>query len=115
MAKLNGWKRLGIVASFAWIIGAGLYAFNSASNRDLQYAQSLNLPCEHLLGLTPEQYEQAQSECGKNASDWIKKSYPYEWEEAAIVAFVPIPFGWAFTYFLLFLARWVKRGFVHSP
>jgi hypothetical protein len=33
-------------------------------------------------------------------------------EEAALVAFVPVPLGWGFAYLLFFLVRWVKRGFI---
>lgn len=116
MVKLNGWKRLGIIASFAWIIGAGLYALNSASNRDINYASSTSLRCESAQSpsLTPEQNDQILHSCDQASSDYLKKAYPYEWMEAAIVAFVPVPFGWAFAHLLFFLVRWVKRGFMSS-
>ena len=31
---------------------------------------------------------------------------------SACAAFIPVPLGWGFTYLILFLVRWVKRGFV---
>lgn len=71
--KLNGWKRIGIIASVVWILGAGL-----TSLAELDY-----------LAGTP-------------SSDW---------SAAAFVTFAPVPLGWGFVYLVLFLVRWVKRGF----
>jgi hypothetical protein len=65
--KINGWQRMGIIASVGWVLFTGL--------KFLQYWSKNDLP-------------------------WI-----------AIVVFVPIPLAWGAVYLVLFLIRWVRRGF----
>jgi hypothetical protein len=49
--------------------------------------------------------------CNKEANDSLASLYPGARLDAAIVAFVPVPLFWGFAYLILFLWRWVKRGF----
>jgi hypothetical protein len=56
--------------------------------------------------------EQLDRKCTKESEDYAVGALPRERLEAATVAFVPVPLGWGFTYLVLFLVRWVKRGFV---
>lgn len=65
--KINGWQRIGIIASVGWVLFA-VFKF---------------LPI------------------------WSKDDLP----AIAIVVFVPIPLAWGAVYLVLFLIRWVRRGF----
>jgi hypothetical protein len=37
------------------------------------------------------------------------------WSNVALVALVPVPFGWLALYALLVLGRWVRAGFMQTP
>jgi hypothetical protein len=76
MMKLNGWKRIGIIASVVWILGAGVYTYDSEMDRANDYITSTFLNCE---------------------SNWVGAGD-----------------AWGFAYLVLFIVRWVKRGFVQS-
>ena len=105
--KLSGWKRIGIVASVVWVIGAGIYTFQAASDEDMRVAGEITQVCSdshRVRGV-------ADNECLKRGEDYAVEMLPYEKLEAALVALVPVPFGWGFVYLVLFVVRWVKRGF----
>lgn len=108
MVRLSGWKRIGIVVSVAWILGMGIYTFITVDDDPLW------------LG-----YREAQAM--KGSPKWLLLHFhrafespgPYPpavspWPETVIVAFGTVLLGWGFAYFVLFLVRWVKRGFI-SP
>lgn len=65
--KINGWQRIGIIASVGWVLFASWKFLPIQSTNDLPLI--------------------------------------------AIVVFVPIPLAWGAIYLVLFLIRWVYRGF----
>jgi len=103
--KLNGWKRIGVVASAVWILGAGFYTLNTRMDSDAQTAADLTLSCE------AAQNGRGGPECDQRATDYIASMMSYERLDAAMAAFIPVPLGWGFTYLVLFIVRWVRRGF----
>jgi hypothetical protein len=105
--KINGWKRIGIIASVVWMIGAGLYTHGALQKSDSKVAVAAALDCMSYIpnGIT------SLAECDKRREAYNAETYSGEWIGAAVVAFVPVPFGWGFTYLILFLVGWVKRGF----
>lgn len=105
--RLNGWKRIGIIASVVWILGAGLYTHGALQESDSKAAVAAALDCESYIpkGIT------SLAECDKRAADYLAGTHSGEWIGTAVVAFVPVPLGWGFVYLVLFLVRWVKRGF----
>ena len=36
--KINGWQRIGIIASAVWVVGAGLYSLGRLSDEDIKTA-----------------------------------------------------------------------------
>lgn len=106
--KLNGWKRIGIIASVVWIVGAGYYTVIATSDADAKFASGIRLDCETYIpaGIA------TLAECDKRGDDWLKETASSERIEAASVALVPVPLTWGFTYLVLFLVRWVKRAFM---
>jgi hypothetical protein len=107
MPKLNGWQRIGVVASVVWILGAGFYTLDAVQESDSKTAVAAALECESHIpqGIT------TLAECDKRMTDYEAETYSGEWADAAIVAFVPVPLAWGLAYLTLFLTRWIKRGF----
>jgi hypothetical protein len=106
MVKVNGWKRIGIIASVVWILGAGIYILTVVEDADIKTASGLTLSCEEA------QNWRGSRECDERATDYLAQSSYHERIDAAVVAFVPLPLGWGFAYLVLFLVRWIKRGFM---
>jgi hypothetical protein len=113
MMKLNGCKRIGIVASVVWIFGAGAYTYDSETDRASEFIASIHVACDsNLAGKTGDAYTTGFDECNKQADDSLALAISGARLEAALVAFIPVPLGWGFAYLVLFLVRWVKRGFI---
>jgi hypothetical protein len=113
MTKLNGWKRVGIIASFVWVLGAGVHTYSSDIDEASKFIVSTHIACDRNLINVPESdWDKAFDRCNKDADDSLALAITDARLEAALVAFVPVPLGWAFAYLVLFLARWVKRGFM---
>jgi hypothetical protein len=110
MVKLNGWKRIGIIASVVWILGAGVCTLKIIDDTRIATASGFTLDCEK----APDGSLRASAECDKLSTEYLAGTNYEPWVEAAVTAFVPVPLGWGFTYLALFLVRWVKRGFIRS-
>ena len=108
MVKLNGWKRLGIIASVIWILCAGVYTFKVVDDALVTTASGFTLRCEE----APDGSLQGSAKCDELSTDYLAGTIYEPWIAAAVVAFVPVPLGWGLTYLVLFLVRWVKRGFM---
>ena len=106
---LDGWKRLGIIVSVVWVLSAGICTLIVVQNADIKTASGLTLSCEEARNW------RGSAECDKRSTDYLAEVGHDEWIETAIVAFVPVPLGWGFVYLVLFLANWVKRGFMRLP
>ena len=102
--KLNGWKRIGILASVAWVLGAGLHTLNVEGRRHSEFVADRVTSCE-------DSYSAINCDRYFDSSAEIKEQLLIEWQDAVIVAFSPIPFAWGSIYLIIFLLRWLKRGF----
>ena len=85
MPKLSGWKRIAIVASVVWVLGAGYHTLSADEEADVQIASQMTLSCE-----ADSQWKRSP-ECDKISTDYLKGMYSVEWEDAAFVAFAPVP------------------------
>jgi hypothetical protein len=113
MMQLKGWKRIGIIASVVWILGAGIHTYDSEINSASEFIVSTHVACDsYLAGKTGDAWTIGFNECNKRADDSLALAISNARFAAALVAFVPVPLGWGFTYLVLFLVRWVKRGFM---
>ncbi len=138
--KINGWKRIGVIASVLWMIGAGLYTLKVTRDADLGTAEFIYRQCVDIRDTTNqdrreycghqgarapmidsttvfnkcmEEFEAKHPDtCSTRSTDYIVSAWRGEWIEAIVIALVPVPFAWGLTYLVLFLVRWVKRGFV---
>jgi hypothetical protein len=110
--NLNGWKRLGTIASVIWVLDAGAYTYTKELDENSKLIANSHVACdENLAGKTGKEWTKGLDACNKEANDSLASLYPGARLDAAIVAFVPVPLFWGFAYLILFLWRWVKRGF----
>lgn len=107
MAKLNGWKRIGVIVSVVWILGAGIYTDKVVESSVIENASEQTLSCEAAHNWV------GSGECDKRSTDYLANHNYDALTTAASVAFIPVPLGWGFVYLILYLVTWVKRGFVH--
>lgn len=106
--KLNGWKRIGIVASVVWIIGAYGHTMDTALDADAKFSVEIVQSCIS----AHNGQEVGDNECLKRGEDYVVNNIHNNQIAAALVAIVPVPLGWGFAYLVIFLVRWIKRGFV---
>lgn len=116
--KLNGWKRIGIVVSIVWILGAGIYTLDAVDESIAQHAASLAFTCEKDADdaqarsrWSDEQRTTWQAMCDKQRDEDLA-AHIHDSPIAAIsVALIPVPLGRGFAYLTLFVVAWIKRGF----
>ena len=101
--KLNGWQRIGIVASVVWI-PAGYYCANRiARQTDIKWGAQIMTNCFVV--------QRSDDGCDKKGEDYMELTIHRDRVLAVQVALVPVPMGWGFAYLLL----WIKRGFAPVP
>lgn len=104
--RLNGWHRLGIVASIIWFFAAGIYAYNAEEKSILDSGNVLIQAC-----IDEHHGDDPNNMCLKMGEDRAVALMSREWLAGGFVALVPLPLAWGFVYLVLFVVRWVKRGF----
>src|SRR5665213_645565 len=96
---VNGWKRIGIIASVVWILGAGVYTYVSEIDSASKVITASHLACDNNLPIRPEDaYTAGYDECNKRADDSLALALRNARLAAALAGFVPVPLGWGFTY-----------------
>jgi hypothetical protein len=97
--RLNGWQRIGIVASVVWAIGGPRMNVANASfiGRVLDVDRANN------------DFDRCR-ERAKDAYDSVPR-YPLLSANGAFVALVPVALGWLIAYALVYLGRWIRAGF----
>lgn len=114
MLKLNGWRRIGVIASVAWVLGAYSYVSGRDVSKETNSAASFDVSCEVTLPLRSgsQQRRAWNKECEKRADDILALETANDNTKEGEVALIPVPLGWGFAYLVLFLARWIRRGFI---
>jgi len=106
----SGWKRVGMIASVFWILGAGIYTLKVTSDQDARTAVWAKRTClDTYNGQDPD------NKCEKIRNDYLDETLPNDRIAAAIVAFVPVPLVWGFIYLVLFLVRRISRAASAHP
>jgi hypothetical protein len=104
--RLNGWQRIGIVASVIWAIGAPIYMDHAAQREASDRFSESYESCRAFPTIDPNRcFEQAS-----RLYDNVQR-YTFSTPETAVVAFVPIVLGWLGVYALVYLVRWIRAGF----
>jgi hypothetical protein len=107
--RLNGWQRIGIVASVVWAIGGPLYLTQRAFDDPLEQSGFVYRVCRD--GPTDPAICSARS---KQALDEAIQADPMAqvgWGPWAAKAFIPVLVGWLLVYALVYLVRWIRAGF----
>lgn len=115
----SGWKRISVILSVLWMLGAGWYTLVSEDDQWGRINASAHSTCfenaeREEMSENPENVERGKAmwtrcEEDRDKHDLIQLKIVRQ--DAAIAAFVPVPFAWGAVYLILFLVRWVKRGF----
>lgn len=106
--RLNGWQRIGIIASVVWAIVGAIWEIVELQRlhdaRASDAFSSVYRPCRDQPRNDPDEYFK-QASAARNAvpegSGW----------NIAAFALIPIPIAWLIAYGLVALGRWVRRGF----
>jgi hypothetical protein len=110
MKRLNGWKRIGIVVSIVWFVCTYFYILNDEMGATTRYSVTIVDSCIDARGGV----ETPDNACLKEGEKYAEDELPEERRDAALYAFIPILFGWGFVYLVLFVVRWVRRGFASA-
>ena len=101
--KINGWQRIGIIASAAWVLGAGAYTYDKTTKSDVALASATKVACD-------KAHPMDMNKCASDADAYLDRAARYELIDTTVAALVPVPLGWVAIYFILFLILWVRRG-----
>ena len=102
--KLNGWQRIGVVASVLWAIGGSIYERNAQVNDAAKYYELAVKNCfgeliRTCLDTTKETYKSLLFFDAVKVADIV------------LVAIGPVISGWILVYLTVKIVRWVKAGF----
>lgn len=102
--KLNGWQRIGVVASFLWAIGAAVYERSGQVSVATAFHKSALSNC--LPEFTGACIDAAHERYRNLLSlDFVTVS------NIVSVAIGPVIAGWILAYLIVKIVRWVKAGF----
>jgi hypothetical protein len=155
MARLGGWKRIGIIASVVWFLGAGIFTYNGMEKYqreqfnaqfDLLWDKAADKardkylsehPPEDLTKIYAANKQQTKTteadqelerlasgtftpdlvvckDCVLLKEQFLTNHRRIALEASASVAFTTVALAWGLAYLILFLVRWVKRGFINA-
>ena len=104
--RLNGWQRIGIIASFLWAIGAPIYLDHAAEQDASEAFHEYYGLCRDVPSNDPQQCFETAS----HHSDAVMR-YRLFSANGAVAALVPVGLGWLFAYALVYIVRWIRAGF----
>lgn len=122
--KVNGWQRIGIVASLLWALGAGIYERNRIDEDATKYSLYVtgNL-CLQIAKQTvtvdgPETETDLYLKCVIKTHEEAESMRALTGESILKLlsfSFVPVVAGWLLAYLSLMTFRWIRVGFVAKP
>ena len=114
MSRLNGWQRIGIVASVCWFIVGGLWINSLVIGELGAPATAAYRACLEARSIQPDGTVPRDTDWGP-CSERFKRDYVAavadHWRWAAFFTLTPIPIVWLIVYGLIALVRWIKAGF----
>lgn len=107
MARLNGWYRLAIVATIAWLLGGFLW-FNSMLVEEARSA--LDFVFKNCVDAKSSNNDFDFSDCySRFSADYEKTIQQGLWISAAASGAVAA-LAWIFAFLIMGVARWVRAG-----
>jgi hypothetical protein len=102
--RLNGWLRIGIVASVLWILIGGFFINGAVSD-------SLGAPALEQLHRCVTGPDSEWGRCSGDFDRAYDKAQRGHWPATAVYTFVPLGLAWVGAFGALAIFRWVRRGF----
>jgi hypothetical protein len=102
--RLNGWQRLGILASLAWVIAGPLFIVEHVEKSALKHFSRTYSYCMD-ANSTDSQKCLDQAERAYDA--WFNPVAAPGYGRWAARAFVPVVFAWVLVFVLVYLVRWI--------
>jgi hypothetical protein len=102
--QLNGWQRLGVIASIIWIIFA---VMNHLGNHD---KLAISIYNSQFNACTIENMDVCSAAAQKNILENLKY-WDAEKVDMALSVLIPLFLAWISAYLAVFLVRWVRSGF----
>ena len=103
--KLNGWQRIGVIASALWAIGAAIY------ERSGQVGDATRIHQSTLSNCSPE----FTVACTDAADEKYRVLLALDFVSVSNIVFIaigPVLLGWVSAYLIVKIVRWVKAGFL---
>jgi hypothetical protein len=105
--KLNGWQRIGFVLSVLWILTTGPVHYWEKSGVELDSRDTRNSICESY-----QKTQENRKECIETSEYLAKERINQIQGQSLFISFGFIPFFWLITYFMVFIAKWIRNGFL---
>jgi hypothetical protein len=118
--RLNGWQRIGVVASVLWAIGGAFWGFNIGYHeggdvdRDFEVCRAGTQYRYQHQGTPRYTTDDLIKDLGKCQSEYAranKEATSTGSLYAVLLALLPIPLGWLAVYKFIALLRWIREGF----
>jgi len=108
--RLNGWQRIGIALSVLWAVFALFYFHHAAVKEAGDSYGIFYVGCIERLG-GRDTSQESYSNCSDLAMDLYRTTFADRWPSRGLAALALIPIAWLLAYVVLWLVRWVRRGF----
>ena len=111
--KINGWQRLGTVASAIWLILGTFTYFHEISNHP-SWLNGFPQSAYHWVEdreFTQIAHKDAQLKGNDFSNKYVFLKPTFRASGFLSFTLAPIVISWVIVYLLLFTIRWVKRGF----
>lgn len=115
----KGWYRLGVALSFLWVVVVFIaMRISDVSGADRQFSSTYRLCSSGLdrarslprpKDALPPSYD--YTECQKDAATARILALEGSWSNEAFVAIAPVPVFWFFTWLIVVVVKWIRRGF----
>ena len=129
-SKMNGWNRLGVMAAIIWTIIAIVYSINIYSTHDPTHWRPFKIKNNSRFVRWYDTGDRIKVELTTTEHLTLKeqlysalflrgyrelKVYEKEFNSGDLILFIisPIIIGWAGIYFIYFMTKWVKIGFIN--
>jgi len=101
--RLNGWQRIGALASDVWVLAGSVYLINKDTHHATKQASLSMKAC----------YQAGRKDCLKvyDATYAASRDVKATWGNWAMLAFVPIVAAWLVVWGTVTLLRWIRAGF----
>jgi hypothetical protein len=112
--RLNGWQRIGIVASVCWLVGGGFWINGLTIGQLSEPVVNELRSCLESRSIQPDGSVPRNTDWGP-CNEKFKRDYgpavADHWFYAAAFTLIPIPLVWLIVYGIVWLSRWIRVGF----